>query len=121
MTDSLQHILERVHRQEYGQLLATLIGWLGDLELAEEAVQDAFLAAMEHWERAGVPHKPGAWLTTTARRKAIDRLRRTRAAALAPHAFETLLSAQAATGDFDDVGEIPDDRLKLIFTCCHPA
>src|SRR5438034_11845658 len=96
MTDSLQHVLERVHRQEYGQLLATLIGWLGDLELAEEALQDAFLAAMEHWERVGIPHKPGAWLTTTARRKAIDRMRRSRAAAVAPHALETLLSAQPA-------------------------
>jgi RNA polymerase sigma-70 factor (ECF subfamily) len=122
MNASLRLVLERVHRQEYGQLLATLIGWLGDLELAEEAVQDAFLAAMEHWARAGVPHKPGAWLTTTARRKAIDRLRRSRAAALAPHALETLLSAQlAATENFDEIGEIPDDRLKLIFTCCHPA
>ncbi len=122
MTDSLRHVLERVHRQEYGQLLATLIGWLGDLELAEEALQDAFLAAMEHWEQAGVPHKPGAWLTTTARRKAIDRLRRSRAAAVAPHALETLLSAQlAVTENFDDIGEIPDERLKLIFTCCHPA
>ena len=122
MTDSLRQVLERVHRQEYGQLLATLIGWLGDLELAEEALQDAFLAAMEHWEPAGVPHKPGAWLTTTARRKAIDRMRRSRAAAVAPHALETLLSAQlAVTDNFDDIGEIPDERLKLIFTCCHPA
>ena len=110
--------LERVHRQEYGQLLATLIGWLGDLELAEEAVQDAFVAALEHWERSGVPHKPGAWLTTTARRKAIDRLRRTRATALDPHALEAQL---AVTENFDEIGEIPDDRLKLIFTCCHPA
>jgi len=122
MTDSLPHILERVHRQEYGQLLATLIGWLGDLDLAEEALQDAFLAAMEHWGKAGVPHKPGAWLTTTARRKAIDRLRRSRTAALAPHALETLLAGQlAVTDNFDDLGQIPDERLKLIFTCCHPA
>jgi len=122
MTDSLQHVLERVHRQEYGQLLATLIGWLGDLELAEEALQDAFLAALEHWERSGVPHKPGAWLTTTARRKAIDRVRRSRATVIEPHALEALLAAQpAVTDDFDAIGEIPDERLKLIFTCCHPA
>ena len=122
MADSLQHVLERVHRQEYGQLLATLIGWLGDLELAEEALQDAFLAALEHWQGAGVPHKPGAWLTTTARRKAIDRLRRSRATAVGSYALETTLSAQlAATDDFDAIGEIPDERLKLIFTCCHPA
>jgi RNA polymerase sigma-70 factor, ECF subfamily len=122
MTDSLQYVLERVHRQEYGQLLATLIGWLGDLELAEEALQDAFLAAMEHWKRAGVPQKPGAWLTTTARRKAIDRIRRRRAATVVPYELETRLSAQlAVTENFDDIGEIPDERLKLIFICCHPA
>jgi RNA polymerase sigma-70 factor (ECF subfamily) len=122
MTDSLQQVLEQVHRQEYGQLLATLIGWLGDLELAEEALQDAFLAAMEHWKRAGVPHKPGAWLTTTARRKAIDRIRRRRAATVVPYELETRLSAQLATTEnFDDIGEIPDERLKLIFICCHPA
>jgi RNA polymerase sigma-70 factor, ECF subfamily len=120
MTDPMRQALERVHRQEYGQLLATLIGRLGDLELAEEALQDAFLAAVEHWEREGVPHKPGAWLTTTARRKAIDRLRRTRA--IAPQDLEALPSAQlAVTENFDDAGEIPDERLKLIFTCCHPA
>ena len=124
MTDSTRHVLERVHRQEYGQLLATLIGWLGDLELAEEALQDAFLAAVEHWEREGAPHKPGAWLTTTARRKAIDRIRRSRnrSEAVEPHALETLPPAQlAVTENFDDAGEIPDERLKLIFTCCHPA
>ena len=124
MTDSTHHVLERVHRQEYGQLLATLIGWLGDLELAEEALQDAFLAAVEHWEREGAPHKPGAWLTTTARRKAIDRLRRSRgrSEAVEPQALETLPPAQlAVTENFDDAGEIPDERLKLIFTCCHPA
>src|SRR6188508_3027255 len=112
MSDSLRQVLERVHRQEYGQLLATLIGWMGDLELAEEALQDAFVAAMEHWARSGVPHKPGAWLTTTARRKAIDRLRRSRSAGIALRDFETLLSAQpAATDDVDAIGEIPDERL----------
>lgn len=124
MTDSTRHVLERVHRQEYGQLLATLIGWLGDLELAEEALQDAFLAAVEHWEREGVPHKPGAWLTTTARRKAIDRIRRSRSRseAVDPQALEALPPTQlVVTENFDDAGEIPDERLKLIFTCCHPA
>ena len=122
LNDSTSHLLERVHRQEYGQLLATLIGWLGDMELAEEALQDAFLAAVEHWEREGVPHKPGAWLTTTARRKAIDRLRRSRSDAADPQELETLPPAQmAVTENFDDAGEIPDERLKLIFTCSHPA
>ena len=87
-------------------------------------MQDAFLAAVEHWEREGVPHKPGAWLTTTARRKAIDRIRRSRSRtdAVEPWALETLPPAQlAVTDNFDDAGEIPDERLKLIFTCCHPA
>jgi RNA polymerase sigma-70 factor (ECF subfamily) len=122
MTDPTRQVLERVHRQEHGQLLATLIGWLGDLDLAEEALQDAFLAAVEHWGREGVPHKPGAWLTTTARRKAIDRMRRSRAMAVDPQELETLPPAQLALiEDFDDLDEIPDQRLKLIFTCCHPA
>lgn len=118
-----RQLVERVYRQEYGQLLATLMGWLGDLELAEEALQDAFLAALEHWEREGPPHKPGAWLTTTARRKAIDRLRRGKhASALAPENLETLPPAQLAVeADFAETAEIPDERLKLIFTCCHPA
>jgi RNA polymerase sigma-70 factor (ECF subfamily) len=120
--ESTRQAIERAHRQEYGQLLATLIGWLGDLELAEEALQDAFLAAVEHWERTGVPHKPGAWLTTTARRKAIDRLRRRRAAAVVPQDVGSLPEAQlAAADDVDEIDAIPDERLKLIFTCCHPA
>lgn len=117
----MRPLLERIHRQEYGQLLATLIGWLGDLELAEEALQDAFLAAVEHWGRDGVPRKPGAWLTTTARRKAIDRLRRRRPDAVDPDELERLLPAAAGSDQADELGEIPDERLKLIFTCCHPA
>jgi RNA polymerase sigma-70 factor (ECF subfamily) len=122
MTNTPRQALERVHRQEYGQLLATLIGWLGDFELAEEALQDSFLAAVEHWEQAGVPYKPGAWLTTTARRKAIDRIRRDHTTAAAPQEIETLAAAQLAVNEnFDDLDEIPDERLKLIFTCCHPA
>ena len=124
LEDTTRHFIERVHRQEYGQLLATLIGWAGDLELAEEAVQDAFLAAIEHWPREGVPLKPGAWLTTTARRKVIDRLRRRRTTPVDPQALETLPpEALAVSEDFDeiDTAPIPDERLKLIFTCCHPA
>jgi RNA polymerase sigma-70 factor (ECF subfamily) len=114
--------IERLHRQEYGQLLATLIGWLGDFDLAEEAVQDAFLAAVEHWDKDGLPDKPGAWLTTAARRKAIDRLRRAKSMSFEQERLETLPPAQlAGVDDADGVGEIPDERLKLMFTCCHPS
>jgi RNA polymerase sigma-70 factor, ECF subfamily len=122
LTEATQHFLDRVYRQEYGQLLATLIGWLGDFELAEEALQDAFLSALEHWQREGTPQNPGAWLTTTARRKAIDRLRRNRYETLDPQQLEDLPPKFTALSvDFDEGGEIPDQRLKLIFTCCHPA
>lgn len=117
MIDTTLHSLETVYHQEYGKILATLIGWLGDFDLAEEALQDAFLAAVEHWQREGVPNKPGAWLTTTARRKAIDRLRRDRQMPVDPQELETLMPAQLLS----DQDEIPDERLKLIFTCCHPA
>lgn len=122
MPETLAAAIERVHRQEYGQLLATLIGWLGDFELAEEALQDAFLTAMEHWGKDGLPNKPGAWLTTTARRKALDRLRRAKSIAVQQDALETLPPAQLTTTDnVDEVDDIPDERLKLMFTCCHPA
>lgn len=122
MPEPLSLAVERVHRQEYGQLLATLIGWLGDFDLAEEALQDAFLSAMEHWGKAGLPRKPGAWLTTTARRKALDRLRRARAIAIRQDELETLPPTQLITTDgMDEADDIPDERLKLMFTCCHPA
>lgn len=122
MIETMQRFLERVYRQEYGQLLATLVGWLGDFELAEEALQDAFLAAVEHWEPDSLPNNPGAWLTTTARRKAIDRLRRSHSSVLDPQKLEELPPSELVMyEEFDEVGEIPDERLKLIFTCCHPA
>jgi RNA polymerase sigma-70 factor, ECF subfamily len=121
LNDTIKPFIEQVHRQEYGQILATLIGWLGDFELAEEALQDAFIAALEHWPREGLPNKPGAWLTTTARRKAIDRLRRDRPQAVDPQEIEALLPAYPAADQDENQDEIPDQRLKLIFTCCHPA
>jgi RNA polymerase sigma-70 factor (ECF subfamily) len=117
LNDSTRKRIEKVYRQEYGQILAALIGWLGDFELAEEALQDAFLAALEHWPGEGLPTKPGAWLTTTARRKAIDRLRRDRPVPADPQELEALAPVQAQS----DQDDIPDERLKLIFTCCHPA
>lgn len=122
MANNVFYALERVHRQEYGQLLATLIGWLGDFDLAEDALQDALVEAAEHWGREGLPHKPGAWLTTVARRKALNRLRHTQSLSVEPVDLETLPPAQLTlTENYEEVGEIPDERLKLMFTCCHPA
>jgi RNA polymerase sigma-70 factor (ECF subfamily) len=104
--------LERLFRQESGRAVATLIRLLGDFDLAEEAVQDAWLIALERWPAEGVPRNPGAWITTTARNRAIDRIRRARV-------LETKLAELEALTT--EEGEVPDDRLRLMFTCCHPA
>jgi RNA polymerase sigma-70 factor (ECF subfamily) len=109
--------IEETFRAEHGRVLAALISRLGDFELAEDALQDALLNALETWERDGVPRNPGAWLTTVAWRRAVDRLRR--AEALARHAER--LDAPAAPEPPMDDDDLPDDRLKLMFTCCHPA
>ncbi len=113
--------VDAVYRSDWGRIVATLIGMIGDFDLAEECAQEAFAAAVDQWRNSGVPEFPRAWIIQTARHKAIDRLRhRTRS--------EEKLKAYAASGlvseveepDYDS-NEIPDDRLRLIFTCCHPA
>ena len=109
--------LERTFRDEWGRVLATLIGFLGDFELAEEAAQEAFAAAAERWPRDGTPGNPRAWLVTTARNRAIDRIRRDRTLAEKTR----LLDVPEAAEDIVDETDIPDERLELIFTCCHPA
>jgi RNA polymerase sigma-70 factor (ECF subfamily) len=109
--------LDRVFRDEWGRVLAALIGFLGDFDLAEEAAQDAFAAAAERWPRDGLPASPRAWLVTTARNRAIDRLRRERTLA----AKSLLLDAPEAVEETMDETAIPDERLELVFTCCHPA
>jgi RNA polymerase sigma-70 factor (ECF subfamily) len=109
--------LERAFRDEWGRVLAALIGYLGDFELAEEAAQEAFTAAAERWPRDGTPESPRAWLVTTARNRAIDRIRRDRTLA----AKLRLLDAPEAMEDPVDETTIPDERLELLFTCCHPA
>jgi RNA polymerase sigma-70 factor (ECF subfamily) len=109
--------LEQVFRDEWGRVLAALIGFLGDFELAEEATQEAFAIAAERWQRSGVPDNPRAWLVATARNRAIDRVRRDRV-----HAEKLrLLDVPQITEDSMDETTIPDERLELLFTCCHPA
>ena len=119
-------------RTEWGRIVATLIGVTGDWDLAEESAQDAFTRALQTWTRDGVPDRPGAWLTTTARNRAVDVLRRRaneavkleQAARLDPNGLDPdgLDDSGAGTGaSDDDPSGIPDDRLRLIFTCCHPA
>ncbi len=124
--DAATHdLVDRLFRDEQGRAVATLIRVLGDFDLAEEAVQDAFIAALEVWPERGVPANPGAWITTTARNRAIDRLRRRRRLRDKTEelARDSALEAELAaidTGADDDMA-IADDRLRLIFTCCHPA
>ena len=109
--------LEQVFRDEWGRVLASLIGFLGDFDLAEEATQDAFAIAAERWPRDGTPANPRAWLVTTARNRAIDRIRRERTLA----AKTGLLEVPEPMEDTVDETTIPDERLELVFTCCHPA
>ncbi|WP_280306950.1 RNA polymerase sigma factor [Nocardia neocaledoniensis] len=105
------------YRDEWGQVVATLIGYTGDWDLAEDCAQEAFAAALTTWPRDGVPSRPGAWLTTTARNRATDRLRRDTAAA----AKLRQLAVLARDPLEPPTDSIPDERLRLIFTCCHPA
>ena len=130
MTDAraTRDTVDRLFREESGRAVATLIRVLGDFDLAEEVVQEAFVTALETWPTRGIQDNPGAWITTTARNRAIDRIRRQRRftdrqATLAQNAAfdaerqEAALLAEAE----DEMGPIPDDQLRLIFTCCHPA
>jgi RNA polymerase sigma-70 factor, ECF subfamily len=102
-------------QEEWGQVVATLIGLTGDWDLAEECASDAFAIALTTWERDGVPRRPGAWLTATARNRAVDRLRRAKVGA------EKLRDLALLTPESEPPQEISDDRLRLVFTCCHPA
>lgn len=122
MTEADHEAIERAFRSEYGKVVATLIRQVGDFALAEDSVQDAVTAALSKWPASGVPRNPGAWLTTTARRKAIDRLRRQTSyqEKLAELERRVQLDTMAGPGDVVDT-QVHDDQLRLIFTCCHPA
>jgi RNA polymerase sigma-70 factor (ECF subfamily) len=113
-------ILEQVFRDQWGRVLAALIGFLGDFDLAEEAAQEAFAIATERWPRDGLPSNPGAWLITTARNRAINRIRRDRTLATKARLLQVPEAAED-TMDAMDATAFPDERLELIFTCCHPA
>ena len=121
MSPDTAEAVEAVYRSDWGRIVATLIGLIGDFDLAEESAQEAFTAAIDQWRASGVPEFPRAWIIQTARHKAIDRIRRNAR-------FEEKLESYATSGlvrtleepDYDS-NEIPDDRLRLIFTCCHPA
>jgi RNA polymerase sigma-70 factor (ECF subfamily) len=113
--------VEAVYRSDWGRIVATLIRFFGDFDLAEESAQEAFAAAIDQWRESGIPEFPRAWIIQTARHKAIDRIRR-------GARFREKIESQAAAGLMPavaepeyDTGDIPDDRLRLIFTCCHPA
>ncbi|MFL5840875.1 MAG: RNA polymerase sigma factor [Thermoleophilaceae bacterium] len=110
-------MVEQAFHEHWGRVLASLIGFLGDFDLAEEAAQDAFAVAAERWPRDGVPSNQSAWLITTARNRAIDRIRREKTLAVKTR----LLDAPVAVEDTVDETTFPDERLELIFTCCHPA
>jgi RNA polymerase sigma-70 factor (ECF subfamily) len=121
--DAVSVAVAAAFRDERAIVLATLIRQVGDFQLAEDAVQDAFEAAVTVWRRDGIPANPGAWITTAARRRAIDRLRRNRSVADRAERLAELarLEAQHEEPSMDDESTIVDDRLRLLFTCCHPA
>jgi RNA polymerase sigma-70 factor (ECF subfamily) len=112
--------VDQVFRDQWGRVLATLIGFLGDFDLAEEAAQEAFAIAAERWPREGTPRNPAAWLITTARNRATDRIRRDRTLREKTKLLE-VPDAVLEDPAMDDTTTFPDERLELIFTCCHPA
>ncbi len=118
--EDIHQTIERTFREESGRVLAALISYLNDFDLAEDAFQEAMIVALEKWPRDGLPSNPGAWITTTARNRAIDRIRRRKNFdQKQPHLVE--LTQKPTNPDEYEMDSIPDERLKLIFTCCHPA
>ncbi len=124
MSKAVRERIETTFRQEHGRVMAALISQLGDFTLAEDALQDALVAALERWPAEGIPRNPGAWLTTTAKRRAIDRLRRASTFTRKQAVLQTLVTLENDSPEeevIDEMKPIPDERLKLMFTCCHPS
>src|SRR5438094_6783426 len=113
--------IENVYRSDWGRIVAALIRLFGDFEFAEEVAQEAFAAAVDQWRLSGIPENPRAWLIQTARHKAIDRIRRKMSFAEKLQSYAVLAAGQEVEGPDVDATDISDDRLRLIFTCCHPA
>ncbi len=121
MTAEVEAAVAQAFRDEWGQVVATLIRVTGDWDLAEEAAQDAFALALQRWPRDGIPRRPGAWLTTAARNRAVDRRRRAAVGAAKLREVAALHEDDPAPVPISDGSGVPDDRLRLMFTCCHPA
>jgi len=120
MLPDVSAAIDAVYRSDWGGIVATLIRLVGDFDVAEESAQEAFAAAVDQWRGSGVPESPRAWIIQTARHKAIDRIRRRtrleeKLKAYASERMPTIAEPE------DDTSKIPDDQLRLIFTCCHPA
>src|SRR5215471_16730183 len=113
--------VESVYRSDWGRIVAALIGLVGDFDLAEESAQEAFAAAVDQWKETGVPEFPRAWIIQTARHKAVDRIRRKALTAKKLEQYVADGFVRTSEEPDYDTSEIPDDRLRLIFTCCHPA
>jgi RNA polymerase sigma-70 factor (ECF subfamily) len=113
-------VLEQLFRDEWGRMLASLVGFLGDIELAEDAAQEAFAVAAERWPRDGAPANPTGWLIATARNRAIDRIRRERTLAAKTEQLKRELR-DGSEETMNETATFPDERLELVFTCCHPA
>src|SRR5580765_5207088 len=120
MISTAHEIVDRVYRSDWGRIVATLIGNFGDFDLAEDAAQEAFAAALHQWPIGGIPDSPAAWIIQTARHKIIDRLRRRQRfeEKVESYKYEIPLTTEQPALE---IGEIRDDRLRLVFTCCHPA
>src|SRR5690348_16471250 len=120
MISTVNQTVDQVYRSDWGRIIATLIGTFGDFDLAEDAAQEAFAAAVNQWPQTGAPDSPAAWIIQTARHKIIDRLRRRQRfeEKVESYKYEIPLTTEQPA---IELGEIRDDRLRLIFTCCHPA